>query len=141
MQCRYCSGKFLRVYSHFGFFSLLILAFSPVTAPDVQSAQLKERRAEVTYSVNLNAPAEAKHVRLWIPHPMSDENQEVSDVVVAGNSSAWGVYKSKSEFRKELDPTRLADLKGPEKELAGKITAGKSTHREKARAAAPRRSP
>lgn len=93
MQCWYCSGQFLRIFSRFGFFSLLILAFSHITAPDVQSAQLKERRAEVKYSVNLNAPAEAKHVRLWIPYPMSDENQEVSDVVIAGNSTAWGVYK------------------------------------------------
>jgi transglutaminase-like putative cysteine protease len=41
---------------------------------------------------------------------------------------------SKSEFRKELAPTRLADLEGPEKELAEKITAGKNTHREKAMA-------
>ncbi len=93
MQRRYRSGKFRRVFSRFGLFSLLILASSPVTAPDVQSARLKERRAEVTYSVNLNAPAEAKHVRLWIPYPMSDENQEITDVVVTGNSTSWGVYK------------------------------------------------
>ncbi len=177
MRCWYRSGKFRRVFSRFGLFSLLILASSPVTAPDVQSARLKERRAEVTYSVNLNAPAEAKHVRLWIPYPMSDENQEITDVVVTGNSTSWGVYKegafgnaalyaewkntkgprtltytfkvlrreqvtrdvpavelpfSKSEFRKELAPTRLADLRGPEKEQAEKITAGKSTNREKA---------
>jgi transglutaminase-like putative cysteine protease len=39
---------------------------------------------------------------------------------------------SKSEFRKELAPTRLADLQGPEKELAEKITAGKNTNRDKA---------
>jgi len=143
----------------------------------VTPAVAKDRRAEVTYSVNLNAPAEAKHVRLWLPYPMSDENQEITDVVVSGNPTSWGVYKegafgnsalyaewkemkgprtltysfkilrrervtkeipaqelpfSKTEFRKELAPTRLADLKGPEKDLAEKITAGKETNREKA---------
>jgi transglutaminase-like putative cysteine protease len=39
---------------------------------------------------------------------------------------------SNSEYRKELAPTRLANLQGPEKELAGKITAGKNTNQEKA---------
>jgi len=160
--------------------SAWILALLPITLASVASvatAIAKDRRAEVTYSVNLNAPAEAKHVRLWIPYPMSDENQEITDVVVTGNSTASGVYKegafgnaalyaewkdtkgprtlsysfkvlrrervtkeipaselpfSKTEFRKELGPTRLADLKGPEKELAEKITAGKKTNREKA---------
>lgn len=169
--------QYPRLFPRLVFFSLLILVLFPVTSPDVHSSPLKERRAEVTYSVNLIAPADAKHIRLWIPYPMSDENQEITDVVVTGNSTAWGVYKestfgnavlyaewkdtksprmltytftvlrrervtrdfpaaelpfSKSEFRKELAPTRLADLTGPEKELAEKLTAGKRTNREKA---------
>ncbi|MGA6993659.1 MAG: transglutaminase domain-containing protein [Candidatus Deferrimicrobiaceae bacterium] len=66
---------------------------SSVIPPDVHSTRLKERRAEVTFSVNLNAPADAKVVRLWLPYPMSDENQEVTDVVVNGNQTASGVYK------------------------------------------------
>jgi transglutaminase-like putative cysteine protease len=155
--------------------ALLLIALASVAS--VSPAVAKERRAEVTYSVNLNAPADAKNVRLWIPYPMSDENQEITDVVVTGNPTASGVYKegafgnaalyaewkdtkgprtlnytfkvlrkervtkdiptvelpfSKSEFRKELAVTRLADLQGPEKELAEKITAGRKTNREKA---------
>jgi transglutaminase-like putative cysteine protease len=39
---------------------------------------------------------------------------------------------SNAEYRKELAPTRLSNLQGPEKELTGKITAGKNTNREKA---------
>jgi transglutaminase-like putative cysteine protease len=138
---------------------------------------LKERRAEVSYSVNLNAPADAKVVRLWLPYPTSDENQEITDVMVSGNQTTsrvskegafgnaalYAVWKdtkgprtltytfkvlrkervtkdfpkaelpfSNSEYRKELAPTRLANLQGPEKELAGKITAGKNTNQEKA---------
>ena len=177
MQGRICGCPHPRVFSRLAFFCLLILLFSPFTSTEVRSAPFKERRAEVTYSVNLNAPADAKLVRLWIPYPMSDENQEITDVVVSGNSTAWGIYKegtfgnaalyaewkdtkaprtltyafkvlrkervtrdipaselrfSTSEFRKELAPTRLADLTGPEKTLAEKITAGKKTNREKA---------
>jgi transglutaminase-like putative cysteine protease len=161
------SGKFLA----------LLLIVCPVLAASALPAVAKQRRAEVTWSVNLNAPAGAKHVRLWIPYPMSDENQEITDVVVTGNPTAWGIYRegvfgnaalyaewkdtkgprgltysfkvlrrervtrdipaselpfSKSEFRKELGATRLADLEGPEKALAEKITAGKKTNREKA---------
>jgi transglutaminase-like putative cysteine protease len=159
-----------------GILALLLIALASVAAC-VTPAVARERRAEITYSVNLNAPAEAKHVRLWIPYPMSDENQEITDVFVTGNPTSSGVYKegafgnaalyaewkdtkgprtltysfkvlrrervmkdipapelpfSKSEFRKELAPTRLADLNGPEKALAGKITAGRKTNREKA---------
>ena len=159
-----------------GILALLLIALASVAAC-VTPAVAKERRAEVTCSVNLNAPAEAKHVRLWIPYPMSDENQEITDVVVTGTSTSWGVYRegafgnaalyaewkntkgpraltytfkvlrrervtrdvplselpfSKSEFRKELALTRLANLKGPEKELAEKITAGRKTNRGKA---------
>ncbi len=162
-----------------GFFALLILLHSASVAPDLAAAAPKERRAEVTYTVNLNAPPEAKVVRLWLPYPMSDENQEITDVVVTGNPTVSGVYRegafgnaalfaewngakesrtltytfrvrrrervtkdfpeteppfAKAEFRKELAPTRLADLAGPEKELAEKITAGKTGNREKAHA-------
>lgn len=156
---------------------VLLLIACPIIAVSALPAAAKERRAEVTYSVDLKAPADAKHVRLWLPYPMSDENQEITDVVVTGNPTSSGVYKegafgnsslyaewkntkgprtltysfkvlrkervtkeiptselpfSKTEFRKELAATRLADLKGPEKELAEKITAGKKTNREKA---------
>lgn len=173
-------GKYRGLSPFFCFFKkflALLLIACPVIAAFPLPASAKERRAEVTYSVNLNAPADAKNVRLWIPYPMSDENQEITDVIVTGNATASGIYKegafgnaalyaewkdtkgprtltytfkvlrrervtkdiptselpfSKTEFRKELALTRLADLKGPEKELAGIITKGKNTNREKA---------
>jgi transglutaminase-like putative cysteine protease len=174
------SGKYRRLSPSLRFsrkYLALLLIACPIIAATPLPAFAKERRAEVTYSVNLNAPADAKNVRLWIPYPMSDENQEITDVVVTGNATASGIYKegafgnaalyaewkdtkgprtltytfkvlrrehvtkdiptselpfSKTEFHKELAPTRLADLKGPEKELAEKITKGKNTNREKA---------
>lgn len=177
MRGRHRSCQIPRVFSRPGFPAFLILLFSSLVAPDVHTATLKERRAEVSYSVNLNAPADAKVVRLWLPYPMSDENQEITDVVVSGNQTTSGVYKegafgnaslyaewkdtrgprtltytfkilrkervtkdfakaelpfSNGEYRKELAPTRLANLQGPEKELAGQITSGKNTNQEKA---------
>ena len=45
----------------------------------------------VTYTVNLEAGAKAKTARLWLPYPLSDQNQVVSDVQVSGNYQASGV--------------------------------------------------
>lgn len=56
-------------------------------------ALAKERKVNVTIQVNLNAPADAKNVRLWIPYPVSDENQDIWDVKVSGNFSNSGVYR------------------------------------------------
>lgn len=56
-------------------------------------ALAKERKVNVSIQVNLNAPAEAKNVRLWIPYPMSDENQDIEDIKVEGNFSNSGVYR------------------------------------------------
>src|SRR3989304_89232 len=124
-------------------------------------------------------PAAAETVRLWMPYPMSDGNQEITDIRVDGNFTRQGVYRegdfgnpilfaegknvpgkrtmtdafrvvrkelvtrslpekelsySREEFRKELAPAAVVPTDGPVEELAGRITAGKTTNREKARA-------
>ncbi len=56
-------------------------------------ALAKERKVTVTIQVNLNAPADAKNVRLWIPYPMSDENQDITDVNINGNYASTGIYR------------------------------------------------
>ena len=53
----------------------------------------KERNVEVTIQFNLNAPEDSKDVRLWIPYPVSDENQTIEDVKIEGNFSNSGVYR------------------------------------------------
>lgn len=53
----------------------------------------KERQGVTTIQVNLNAPADAKNIRLWIPYPMSDRNQDITDVSVSGNYAGMGVYR------------------------------------------------
>ena len=142
-----------------------------------RGAYAKERTALVTVSVKLASPPSAEIVRLWMPYPMSDGNQEITDIQVDGNFTRQGVYRegafgnpilfaewknvpgertmmyafhvvrkeldtrnfpekelpySREEFRKELAPAEFVPTDGPVKELAGRITAGKTTNREKA---------
>ncbi len=60
-------------------------------------SEAKDRRAEVTFKINLKAPENSKEVRLWIPHPVSDENQTIEDVKIEGNYSSYRIYKE-NEF-------------------------------------------
>ena len=142
-------------------------------------AAAKERRAAVSVDVTLKAPRGAKIVRLWIPYPMSDANQDITDVSVSGNFSSSAVYResafgnpvlyaewnggktpptlsyaftaarkeavtkafpaaelpvAKEELRPYLASTRLGSTEGAAKEYAAKITNGKNSTLEKARA-------
>jgi transglutaminase-like putative cysteine protease len=58
-----------------------------------QASPANEKRGVVTVDVHLKAPAGAKEVRLWLPYPMSDENQEITDVVVKGDYADMAVYR------------------------------------------------
>ncbi len=73
---------------------------------------LKERRAEGSYSVNLNAPADAKVAPLWLPYAMSDGNQEITDIVVIGNQTTSVVYKE-GTFGNASLYAEWKDTKGP----------------------------
>lgn len=73
--------------------SLLVLVpFLPRQSPAME-APAKERRGTVTIAVMLNAPAEARHVRLWIPWPASDADQDISEAAVSGNYAAASVSR------------------------------------------------
>jgi transglutaminase-like putative cysteine protease len=87
---------------------LILLSFLLLSS----SATAGERHAAVTMSVNLNAPAAAQHVRLWIPYPMSDENQDIGDVHISGNFASYGVYRE----RKGGNTLLYAEWNGAEKE-------------------------
>jgi len=162
---------------------LIFLMIVPFTAILVLSIAIpaiaKERQGEVTIQFNLNAPAESKNVRLWIPYPVSDENQTIEDVNIKGNFSKSSIYRdgrygnmalyaewngsskerlltytfkvkrrevikkdflkkelsfSKYEFREYLTATSFGPTDGKVRELAEKITKGKNTNIDKARA-------
>lgn len=74
----------------------LLLSFLLAMPLLSQAAEAKERRGEVTVRVVLTAPAGARQVRLWIPYPMSDENQKITAVAVRGNYSSSAVLREGS---------------------------------------------
>jgi transglutaminase-like putative cysteine protease len=55
----------------------------------------KDRTVTVTIDFDLKVPREAKRVRLWVPYPMSDRNQNITDVRIDGN------YRTESILREE----------------------------------------
>ena len=59
------------------------------------ASEAGERRAEVIFKMNLKTPENSKEVRLWIPFPVSDDNQTIEDVRIDGNYSSHGIYKEK----------------------------------------------
>jgi transglutaminase-like putative cysteine protease len=137
------------------------------------------RSGTVTLEVDLSSRPQGKEARLWIPYPLSDANQKISDIRVSGDFSGSGVYADRvngtpvlyAEWPKEassrklafsfrverqeiaqrnlpptepkwnpgdyaqyLQPTSLGPIDGEVKSMADRITRGKGTNLEKARA-------
>ena len=61
-----------------------------------QGAFAKSRSGVVTVDVDLSGQEKGKEVRLWLPYPVSDRNQAVSDIRVAGDFAASGVYTDRA---------------------------------------------
>lgn len=75
----------------YGFLSLLLLLLlSPATG------LAKERSGEVAFRITIDAPEKNTDTRLWIPYPLSDEYQEITEVRVEGNQTTHGIYKDAS---------------------------------------------
>lgn len=139
----------------------------------------KSRGGMVTMDFDLSAQPAGKNVRLWVPYPVSDEDQLISDIKIKGDYAESGVYtdrenktpilyaswpenaRSRSltlsfavvrrelsrrdfpdrepawnsqDFAKYLKPTSLGPIDGDVKKRADKITLGKRTVLEKAKA-------
>lgn len=69
----------------------------------------KERKGTVTFEFSLKAPADAKEVRLWVPYPLTDENQQITDANVIGNFTS----KTASGGSKSGPAALYAEWKGP----------------------------
>lgn len=70
-------------------FLLIASVFAPL-------AGAKERRGEVGFTVRVEAPEGSKDVRLWLPYPVSDDDQVISDVKIGGNFSRSAVYREEA---------------------------------------------
>src|SRR3989338_6641061 len=59
------------------------------------TAYAKEREGEITFKIKITAPKESRDVRMWIPYPVSDDEQTIEDVRIDGNFSYSGIYRQK----------------------------------------------
>lgn len=50
------------------------------------------RSGVVTLEVDLSAQPKGKDARLWVPYPLSDANQKISDIKVTGDFASSGFY-------------------------------------------------
>ena len=163
----------MRKWSVVVFGLLIMISFS------ASAAFCFERSGLVTFSVDLSAYPTGKEVKLWLPYPISDQYQLISNIHIRGDYSGMGIYTDrvystpilyaewprnaksrKLEFsffvtRKEirrgtipgsepcwnapdysmyLKGTSLGPITGPVKQLSDKITKGKRTVYQKAKA-------
>ena len=131
----------------------------------------------VTFDIRPNVLKDSNETRLWIPYPLSDEHQKISNIKISGNFNKSAVYNDPGSgavfyyaewkyvkerpfitmsFHVDLSSRKMGDLKDSTlpvpviikkylestewipakdfKELAEKITKGKKTILEKARA-------
>lgn len=65
------------------FFCLTLTAHSALTAT---------RSGTVTLEFDLTAQEAGKEVKLWVPYPVSDEDQLISDMKISGDYAASAVY-------------------------------------------------
>ena len=68
---------------------VMIVAAAPI-------AWAKSRAGVVTVEVDLSAQDAGKETRLWLPYPVSDPNQVVTDVKVSGDYTASAVYTDRT---------------------------------------------
>ena len=59
------------------------------------SSMAKDRSGEVELTVTIAAPDDSRDVRVWIPYPVSNNTQDISNVRIKGNFSQSGIYGEK----------------------------------------------
>ncbi|MBI5437986.1 MAG: transglutaminase domain-containing protein [Nitrosomonadales bacterium] len=59
------------------------------------SSTAKERSGEVEIVVTIAAPDDSSDVRVWIPYPVSNNTQDISNARINGNFSQSGIYGEK----------------------------------------------
>lgn len=159
--------------------TILSLLVALTTLMSTVIAMAGSHSGTVTMEFDLSAHKSGEEARLWVPYPISDADQLISDVKVQGDFAEAAVYTDRvfqtpmlfvrwnsdsksrnltflfaverrevirrdlpekeaswdpADYRRYLMPTSLAPDTNPVKELAGRITAGKSAMRDKSKA-------
>jgi transglutaminase-like putative cysteine protease len=67
-----------------------------ITLADVFPGWAKSHSGWVTVDVDLSAKGQGQETRLWIPYPVSDRAQTVTDIRLSGDYSQAGLYTDKT---------------------------------------------
>lgn len=98
---------------------LLLLCVTPAWA--------KSRSGTVTMEIDLSASAKGEVTRLWLPYPVSDRQQIISDIRVSGDFSASGVYTDAA------NSTPILYAEWPKEAASRKLTLGFGVERQEMR--------
>ncbi len=58
------------------------------------NAQARERKGEVVLDISIDAENGNSDTRLWLPYPVSDQDQTIEDMRIKGNFTRSGVYSN-----------------------------------------------
>jgi len=82
------------------------------------SSMANDRSGEVEIAVTIAAPDDSKDVRVWIPYPVSNNTQDISNVRINGNFTQSGIYGEKETGNLAL----YAEWTSPTKDRAITLT-------------------
>jgi transglutaminase-like putative cysteine protease len=71
---------------------LIVLLAAIFSFGIIFDALAKTRSGIITMEVDLSTQVQGKEARLWIPYPVSDQNQLISDIQTSGDYASMGVY-------------------------------------------------
>lgn len=117
-----------------GLIALIVAALC--TLGTVSTALSKTHSGRIVMEVDLSAQAQGQSARLWLPYPVSDRNQLISDIQIEGDYSTIGVYTDRTYG------TPILYAEWPEKAVSRKLTFSFKVERQEIqRGALPVREP
>ena len=79
------------------FVSISLVFFCGLTAVNAADDKVDlgdaDRHVKIRWRTEIPIPVGSKYLRLWLPYPVSDENQTVENVRVSGNFDQSGIYR------------------------------------------------
>jgi len=54
---------------------------------------LKEKQGKMTFDITIRTNETSENVRLWIPYPVSNDNQNIKNITIKGNYDYSGIYR------------------------------------------------
>jgi transglutaminase-like putative cysteine protease len=58
-----------------------------------EAIDLKEKQGKMTFDITIRTNDTAEKVRLWVPYPVSNDDQQVENITIFGNYNYSGIYR------------------------------------------------